>query len=261
MSQVNKYDASHALNAVTSVAESVLDVLARKMSVEASVYATDKQAENIRHTNTTNLQIAEMKRDLERDLTYYRGNLELVLKEMGINADRALENLKHLNLKDRMELEKELTKEIENLKHSNFLDRIATEFQNQLVLAEFDADEAMRRTITQALSGIMARAHTTLSGAAKMAAFELVNTLSDELYNSWQRNRNNGALGKYGKVVLPDKTLYTIGGNRNVEENKPGWESREEVKPGIWKQEERKPKAQHTMGGRGFKAEPSYKTH
>lgn len=244
MAQVNKYDNSHILSNITQLAKSVMDVAIRRRSLETSKevetykadkayagtkYSADQHLKGVEESNKTQKEIAELRRELDRELEYYRGNINLMLKDMGIRGDQILEIMKHLNLKDRMEFENSLMKELENLKHTNALDQIQKTFENNLLLHEFDADEAMRRTITQAMGSIMTRAINSLSGASKTAMFQAMQMLEDGIYNNWQRNWNNKMLAKYGNIVKGDKTLYNFGGKVNVEENKPGWEGRHEL--------------------------------
>lgn len=231
MAQINRYDGTHITNNVTSLVESVLDVAAKKRSLDTSErnVASQNQTQRdiaILRTNTDK-DIALARNRNDKDIAYLKANVERELKNMGFNYDMFLEILRHQNLKNRMGWEEELQEKLESFKQPLVLDRIDREYQNNLKLANFNADEALRRTIMSELGGIISSS-TVLTGAEKAAIFTALSQASDRLFNSGLGLRN---LNDYGiGLINPDKTLYNPKGGLNNEENKPGWEMRGEIR-------------------------------
>lgn len=242
MAQINRYDGTHITNNVTRLVESVIDVAKQKKSLETSernarvaaqahlqgtMYSADVASETAKRntdvTSETNKEIAKLRADTDKDIAYIRANLERELKNMGFNYDIFMEAMKHANIKNRMAFEEEMQERLEQFKQPLMLDRLEREYQNNLKLANFNADEALFRTIVGEMGDIIENS-TVLTAGEKTLLLQGMIAASGAIFNSAKGQRRWNDYG-YG-MINSDKTMNDPRGVLNNEENKPGWELR-----------------------------------
>lgn len=266
MAQVNRYDGTNITNNIERLTESVMNVMSKARSLEvdiekaniaadatkyaakkhatASMYAADQSFKSTKYSSDTNQNIAELRASTDKDIAELRANTDILLKNLGFDFDKVMENMKHVNIKNRMKWENELLQELENLKTTNAIRTLDVQYQNNLKLANFNADEALRRTIIEAVGAIVQKS-SVLTGAEKVAMFQALQAGLDYLYDAGRTRNDKFAFG----VVDPQtKELLNLTGVTNEEENKPGWEMRPQLRKGT--QAERQAKY---VKGRGFK--------
>lgn len=130
----------------------------------------------------TEIEKAKINARTQRDIATKRAGFDLQLKQMGVDAELALQKMRNLNALEVKEVERKTQELLENLKDKHVQAQILQTYKTNLKLANYNAKAALLRTYNEVLGDIY-KTGDPLSNAADAAAYNLfVMAFTDTLW-------------------------------------------------------------------------------